>query len=332
MINDDFLNKINENIKREIDTNYVIKEHVERSFEELGKKLKESFSPQPIYAAALLNAFDGLGRALKVFADGVLLFKLQQLGFIEWCNIDKWVDLKGKRNSKVFKTLSDKIYFEMTKDNFELMSIDRYIGKHFTREIITQIENETITCLDENDIEKLKMAMIDFRASRYLDSANILAGLIDSQSIKQELFDYDNKKYRDKFIDKDKKPNISQGWRSFYHVFANNFSVYFDGEEFDCGKKRDERFEEFIDKIKGKLPNDNEIVTSIVALSFCLFKYFEDTDWTCYPDFIPAVINRHWLMHGMYDIEDVTRNDCIKLLLMLNQISNLYSKLKCGTL
>jgi len=37
-------------------------------------------------------------------------------------------------------------------------------------------------------------------------------------------------------------------------------------------------------------------------------------------------------MHGMYDIDDITKIDCVKLLLMLNQLSDLYSKLKSGEL
>lgn len=52
------------------------------------------------------------------------------------------------------------------------------------------------------------------------------------------------------------------------------------------------------------------------------------SDWKNYPNNKPEVINRHWLMHGMYDIEDITKADCIKLMLMLNQLSELYGTLE----
>ena len=101
--------------------------------------------------------------------------------------------------------------------------------------------------------------MIDFRARRYLESANLLASLIDAQNIKQELFDISHDKYIiDNYDSKNGKPNVSQGWRAFYIVFSNNFSVYFDGEKFNGRNdaKRKESFQNFVQNIKGKLPSD----------------------------------------------------------------------------
>ena len=216
---------------------------------------------------------------------------------------------------------------------FTLDHVDRYIGSRFTREKIRQIEEDTMPYLERKDADKFRKAMVDFRARRYLGSANLLAGLIDAQNIKQELYDIHNNKYCLENKDGKGTPNFSQGWKAFYIVFSNNFAKYFDGEKFNGkGKKdREEGFNQFVDKIKGKMPT-NEDMISIVALSFCLLKFFEDSDFANYPYRIPTSINRHWLMHGMYDLENITRYDCIKLLLMLNQISKLYAKLKNGEL
>ena len=40
---------------------------------------------------------------------------------------------------------------------------------------------------------------------------------------------------------------------------------------------------------------------------------------------IPSSINRHWLVHSMYDYDDIKRADCIKLFCILFQMVELYS-------
>ncbi len=300
------------------------------------KVLEERISEaiRPIYEFSLPVAIENLGEKFKIFADGALLYRLQSLGILEWCNIDEWikVDVKEVGEDSIL-TFSDWVLLRLEQeDNFSIDQVDRYVGRRFSKEILKNIEEDTIALLSEKDSNKLKKAMIDFRGRRYLDSANLLASLIDSQNIKQELFDVKTGRYQDKFLKKDSTPNVSQGWKSFYHVFSNNFAIHFGGEEFSGDGKqaiREEKFDKFIEQIKGKIP-DNETVISIIALSICLFNFFSDSEWTDYPENKPTVINRHWLMHGMYDLEDVTRYDCIKLLLMLNQISKLYAKLKNG--
>ena len=334
MWSEEFSESIKRIAKLQTDMVKMLSERVTKPLEEMQKKLVESF--RPLYEMAIPTAFENLGKTFKVFADGVLLFRLQTLGMFEWCNIDEWIDIANESDNKENLSLSDNVILKLEEnDNFTAIDVDKYVGKYFTQEIIKRIEEATLPFLDEHDVQKLKRAMIDFRARRYFDSANLLAGLIDSQSIKQELYDIKNGKYQDRFVNDERKPNVSQCWKSFYHVFANNFSIYFDGEEFNPNGKqeiKEESFEKFIDRIKGKLRNDDETIVSIIALSICLFNFFSDSDWTYYPEYIPSVLNRHWLMHGMYDIEDITRHDCIKLLLMLNQISKIYSKLRNGEL
>lgn len=102
------------------------------------------------------------------------------------------------------------------------------------------------------------------------------------------------------------------------------------GKQLRSAVEREEKFEIFIDEIKNNLSN-YETKIPILLLASCLIKFFEDSNWKNYPQ-KPEVINRHWLMHGMYDIDDITKSDCIKLLLMLNQLTDIYTKIKKGEL
>lgn len=305
---------------------------VKETIREASKRLIEVMRPlvSQIYSE---DFFNNIKTSFKVFADGVLLSKLETMGAYEWCNIDEWIKLDTTEDErKSGLRYSDMVILRLERDdNFDSDKLDRYIGRRFTKVILRTVEDNTASYLEKNDANKLRKAMVNFRARRYLDSANLLASLIDAQNIKQELFDVSNNRYSlDNYDKKHNKPNVSQGWRAFYIVFSNNFSAYFGGEKINWksnGKNRKDGFNDFVNNIRGKMPS-NENITAIVALSFCLLRFFEDSDFTDYPEYIPSTINRHWLMHGMYDIEDVTRYDCIKLLLMLNQISRLYAKLK----
>ena len=59
-----------------------------------------------------------------------------------------------------------------------------------------------------------------------------------------------------------------------------------------------------------------------------MLKFFDDSDWTDKKNgTIPSSVNRHWLAHNMYDYDDITRADCMKLFLLLYQIMELYCKL-----
>lgn len=253
-----------------------------------------------------------------------LFRELLILGEFEWC----YLEIEELEDSELLDV--SPVFLKEYLDNNEDVSIkdaDEYISKFFTKAIINKIVDRTIMNLDSNDAKKLYQAMIDFRARRYLDCVNLLASLIDSQSIKQELYDMNNGKYGENPI------NVSQGWRAFCIVFSNDLSKYFDDKSLNGnGKKasRENGFKKFIEEVKSDL-NDYENKIPILLLTACLLKFFDDSNWKNYPQ-KPEVINRHWLMHGMYDIDDITKSDCIKLLLMLNQLTNIYAKLRNGEL
>lgn len=253
-----------------------------------------------------------------------LLFNLSVLGELEWC----YLEIEELDDSELLD-LAPSYLKEYLNDNehSSIKDIDEYVTKFFTKKIINNITDRTIINLDTNDIRKLEQAMIDFRARRYLDCANLLASLIDSQSIKQELYDMKNGRYGGNPI------NVSQGWKAFFIVFRNDLSKYFDGKTFSgSGKKttRENGFKEFIEEVKSDL-SDYKTKIPILLLASCLIKFFDDSNWENYPQ-KPEVINRHWLMHGMYDMDDITKSDCIKLLLMLNQLTSIYAKLRNGEL
>ena len=64
----------------------------------------------------------------------------------------------------------------------------------------------------------------------------------------------------------------------------------------------------------------------MIQLSFALLKYFDDSNWQDkHNGKIPSSINRHWLVHSMYDYDDIKRADCIKLFCILFQMVELYS-------
>lgn len=253
-----------------------------------------------------------------------LFRELLILGKFEWC----YLEIEELEDSELLDV--SPVFLKEYLDNNEDVSIkdaDEYISKFFTKALINKIVDRTVKNLDSNDMKKLYQAMIDFRARRYLDCANLLASLMDSQSIKQELYDLKNGRYGGNPI------NVSQGWQAFFIVFRNDLSKYFDGKSFNgSGKKatRENGFKEFIGEVKSDL-SDYETKIPILLLASCLINFFDDSNWKNYPQ-KPEVINRHWLMHGMYDIDDITKSDCIKLLLMLNQLTNIYAKLRNGEL
>lgn len=272
---------------------------------------------------------------IKIFLAGIedyykeiLIKNIAIFGELEWCCYN--VPLKKKDIEITMKNIDESslqnaiLNFIKNNKGATVKEIDEYISKQFTRKIVKNIELELEDYLCEQDRIKLHQAIIDYMAKRYFDCANILAGLIDSQSIKQNLLDIENGKY---LPDENGNQNVSQGWRAFYIVFKNNYVDYFDGESFNGNSRKESRekgFDDFIKNVKPNMLNNYEITIPFLHLSFCLLKFFDDSNWKNYPNNKPQVINRHWLMHGMYDIEDISKADCLKLLLMLNQLSKLY--------
>ncbi len=194
-----------------------------------------------------------------------------------------------------------------------IAEIDFYIAKQFSKETVDGIVLKTDILLSPEDSNKLHKAMINYRARRYYDAANLLAGLIDAQSIKEIILHDDSKRY------------IQQGLPAFTTAYNMRFSEKLDTSSIKCsGKDREEKLAEFIKANKFKNNETDKLIRQHVSLMYAVFAFFHNSNWIGYPANKPAVINRHWLAHGMYDYDDIKRSDCLKLLLILNQVASLY--------
>ncbi|MDE6728371.1 MAG: hypothetical protein K2J80_10610 [Oscillospiraceae bacterium] len=224
--------------------------------------------------------------------------------------------------------------------------LPEHLTKHIVSgRIITDLENDVSIdeidtkiseCFGERDIEslviligqqlskseksKLDLAFKLYLKEEYFASAVLLAGLIDSASINHYLKSIVNPE------------NVSQCWNCYGKVIQDNFSGTYFSAEFPYKKsipkeKRGEATIKFFKSINHDTCFDDK-KDILIPLSFALLKFFEDSDWRDKQNgIIPSSINRHWLAHGMYDYDDITRADCIKLFCMLYQIVELYSML-----
>lgn len=229
-------------------------------------------------------------------------------GSIGWCFTN--IDGLGDELSFVFFR-NGKSYIDNGDAN--IADIDSYVTKQFSKEIIDDIALKTEKLLSPEDTVKFQKAMIDFRARRYYDSANLLAGLIDSQNIKEVLF-HGNP-----------GDNVNQGLQVFAVAYSNKFSSKLDMSSIKPkSKKREDELSNFVEINKKKGREATSLIKKHIALIYSMFAIFHNSDWHDYPNNKPVIINRHWLAHGMYDYDDVKKSDCLKLLFILNQVASLY--------
>lgn len=256
------------------------------------------------------------------------LSNLKILGEHGWClfNIDNLQDCKWNT-----ETLVDDIVNQINDSKLKVEDVDKYIGKLFTKSLLKVVKELTLTYLDVEDKVKLNRAFIQYEAGTYMESCYLLASLIDSQSIKQEIYDNSINNYnKTKFYNnKTNQFEASQGWRSFYRTFEHNFCNIFNGKSLSSnGKDSFTKIDDLVEDVKNNSLYDLDIVCPIIHLAYSLNTFFKDIDWSNYKVNKPSVINRHWLMHGMYSVEDISKYDCIKLMLLLYQLSLLYKKVR----
>lgn len=230
-------------------------------------------------------------------------------GEIGWC-----LPKCKERDIKLGKVLID------LKNNISIDEIDEGISECFKER---EIEAFTIVVkrnLSDSETRKVDIAFDLYLKKEYYASAVLLAGLIDSTSINQ-------------FLKANKKTDSpSQCWKCYGKVIQENFGGnFFSGTfPYNASAKNDKRAKdtiEFFKSIRHDVFNNN-VDDILVPLSFALLKFYDDSDWNdkqqkC----IPSSINRHWLAHSMYDYNDISRADCIKLFCMLYQMVELYSML-----
>lgn len=212
-----------------------------------------------------------------------------------------------------------KVMFDL-RNGVSIEEIDLGIAECFLEREIEAIVILTEKFLSDSDKKKINLAFELYLKQEYFASSMLLAGIIDSASINQAL----------------KKPNtienISQCWKCYGKVIQENFATKYFSAEFPYNKsaKKDGRSKatiDFFESIKHDecFQDKKEI---LIPLSFAMLKFFDDSDWTDKKNgIIPSSVNRHWLAHNMYDYDDITRADCVKLFFLLHQIMELYCNL-----
>ena len=224
--------------------------------------------------------------------------------------------------------------------------IDSYIANFINEKCFQEIK---IRIINENVDDKIKINNLfeDFDNEKFYECANILFELIDAKIITINLYDYYKGKYsiyqdndgnyKSKNGDglckkKTGKPNIGQGWEAFSITFKNNFKSFFNSKDFNPHKgeyaneegikrmwTKEELFDEFVNKAKSEM--DKNIGYEFLNIAYPLLIFFNDNDWLDYSN-KPQIINRNWLMHGMYKYKNITKIDCIKLILFYYQFTS----------
>lgn len=227
-------------------------------------------------------------------------------GEIGWC-LPKFKE----RDIQLGKVLVD------LKNNVSLDIIDESISECFSERDIESIIILTNKHLANSEIKKLDLTFELYLKHEFFASAVLLAGLIDSISINQFLKTNTNSE------------NASQCWRCYGRVIQENFGGMYYSGTFPANHpaKNDKRANDTIDFFKS-IKHDvlNKAEDILIPLSFALLKFYDDSDWQDKQHGnIPSSINRHWLVHSMYDYNDIKRVDCVKLFCMLYQLVELYS-------
>ena len=239
-----------------------------------------------------------------------MVFIMACWGELEWC-----LPKCKEREIRLGKVLAD------LKNNVSISEIDEGIAELFREREIEAIVILIKEHFNDSEKNKLELAFDLYLKQEFFTSAVLLAGLIDSTSINQFLKIHIN------------PINVSQCWKCYGIIIQEYFGGrYFSGEfPYNQSAKNDKRANatiEFFKTIKHNDCFDNE-KRILIPLSFSLLKFFDDSDWKDKQEgFIPSSINRHWLVHSMYDYDDIKRADCIKLFCILFQMIELYSMLK----
>lgn len=206
------------------------------------------------------------------------------------------------------------------RNGVSINEIDLGIAECFYEREIEAIVILTERLLTDSDKKKLNLAFELYLKQEYFTSAMLLAGIIDSASINQALKEPSNIE------------NVSQCWKCYGKVIQENFATKYFTAEFPYNKraKNDDRSKATIDFFKSIKHDEcfQDKKEILIPLSFAMLKFFDDSEWTDKKNgTIPSSVNRHWLAHNMYDYDDITRADCVKLFFLLHQIMELYCNL-----
>lgn len=292
--------------------------NIKKRFEDMIKSLNDinkSFS-------------DNINKSLSICSKSMWFFLIKNymaFGDVLWC---VWNTVEDEplfshynlNNGSLPSTLKE-IY--ESGDIEDIEEADKIIFSFMQKEEVESIQKYIQTNLVEKDKIKFRHAITNFENDRFYECAQILCGLIDSQNIKRNL---------DKRKENDEYP-INQGGSAFSVVLIRELlkDIYeeYNQEEYkqvnDCLWKHRKYLEEHL----GETKDAKDLKNTLIIINLCcgMNSFFNNYKWTNYPDDKPKIINRNWLMHGMYDYDEIKSTDCIKLMLLLRQIISLYNSL-----
>lgn len=260
---------------------------------------------------------------------------LKSISDLGWCFLGVNSDEEEIYNNL---TLSDMIINgiteEMTQQDKNIHILNIILQEKFqgNLEIIFEGLNNL---LDKNDKCKIDIAIEEYQKKHWYNCVNILTQIIDSLTIKQEILCIRNNDLDSIFL-KNPKFASSQCWISFYRVYLSYFvpiickNTLSDSVKTDM---RERKIEEILKYCKDNFQSlDVKKIIPMLNLLSCMIVFFDNFSWEEYDIKKPKSINRHWLMHGMYNVDDIQEYDCVKLFLMLYQLVYLYDKLNKGIL
>ena len=240
-----------------------------------------------------------------------------QYGELGWTLYDLEVYVDFPELSKAMGLLAEAIEIEHRRP-----TLDNRLAQLFTKPVVNHIVTKTKSMLTPSDQDKFNRAFADYTQGRHIQCATMLASIIDSQNIKFML--------NANLQAPNTYPNIQQGWDAFAKIIQHHYGQYFDIE---VSETRNNQRDKFKAKMKA-LSNANDLDENLFRaanIAAAMMVLFTNTNWIEYQQrTLPASINRNWLAHGMYDVQDVNAADCIKLFVLLYQTQLLLSDLKNG--
>ncbi len=218
-------------------------------------------------------------------------------------------------------TFGDTAYFlpkqiksDELSNTITIKEIDEFFSNFIKINHLSEIEYRLYNRC--NDKIKIKKVFECYKNKNFYECTTLLFGLIDSEIIKAILYDLKNKS--------NASQNISQGWQAFYTLYDNNFKSSFNNKTFkNKGKDKRISFNNFVNEVREIVKDD--ICFEFFMIAYPLSVFFDDSDWKNFP-IKPNVINRNWLMHGMYDYNDITEIDCKKLITYYYSLTNFMDK------
>ena len=245
--------------------------------------------------------------------------KREQL--VNWMNSDsvQRAIVYGKYGWAMYDNTTDKKFLKPLVESIRNKSlnqnVDTAIDKLFKNRDLLSIYKELILLLagDNDSLKKLNVAIRLFKKKKYYESANILFELIDARSIQ--------------ILITRQQSNTKQGVRSMSKVLKLKFGNFLNMAEADESNNKDamkELFEKLPEYVATESFENDWMAYEVINLAYTFKTLFDSCDWEN-TNLRPAAINRNCLMHGMYDYDEITRYDCIKILFLLRKLLQVYS-------